>query len=508
MLNCDVTSQRGLVRVSGVVPNGQLTVQRQTSTLGWATLRGGSNMNIAIQGFSLEDSEAPLGVPLTYRAVSVPTDRLIQRNLVNSPDFSLGVQSWTAGASRTLSLTGGKGHVTNNPSGSGITGRTIAEVGVSQLLPSTSYLITGTVKFTTPDVWTWQDVKDFGTWAAVKAAKANWEAVRSSVAGTGPVDAFNTFSVALSNGGTDYVAPVQAFTIPMASANQWTTFAVYVTTPSVIPSTARLRLLHGSSVREFSTSWDLDQFAITSAEDAAKVYRLFWFNGNTPVPDRPQDYLMQNEDWEDLTGNATITWEGTAGNSASRFTAPSSIYTTGTCQIDPPSFLTVCEPVLLSDPVSSGLAQWFGLAEIGSLTRAARSTIFDVLGRDFYINSSSVRGTAMGTLTLYTNTLAERTQANMVFSSGRVLMLRNPNPAYPENNWYIACKDVEESRTLPDARRPERTWTVPFVTVERPTGLIEASSGVLWQQLKDSGQSWLAVKETRDNWLEVITEAL
>jgi hypothetical protein len=216
---------------------------------------------------------------------------------------------------------------------------------------------------------------------------------------------------------------------------------------------------------------------------------------------------MQDSTWEDFTKDAAISWEGVAGNSASKFLSPSRIYTLGTCQINVPATLDVCEPVLLSDPVSSGLSQWFGLAEIGTLTMDARSSVLAPLGRDFYVNSSSVRGSARGTLTLFTNTLAERKQALLVFASGRVLLLRNPNPAYPETLWYLAVGDVEEARTLPDARRPERTWTVPFVTVERPTGLIEASTGVLWQQIKNSGESWFTLRETRDNWLEVLTEA-
>lgn len=508
MLSCDITAARGLVLVSGLVPNGQLTVQRQAgSSPTWFTLRGGSNMTITDNGFNLEDSEAPLGVPLSYRALSTPINRIAQRNLVNSPDFSLGVQSWTAGSGRTLSIVGGKGHVTSNPGGSGITGRTVAEVGVSQLLPSTSYLITGVAKFSTSSVWTWQDVKDFGTWSAVKAAKPTWAAVRSSETDPGAINDYTSIFVSLSNGGTDYVAPVQAFQVPISLTGEWVTFSVFITTPSVIPSTARLRLLHGTNTRSFSNAWDLDQFSIITATDAAKPYRLFWFNGNTPVPDRPQDYLMQDSEWEDYDHNSTIAWEGAVGNSASRFTVSSRIYTLGKCQIDAPGTLDLCEPVLLSDPVASALSQWFGLSEISTLSRQARSSIFAPLGRDYYVSSSSVRGTASGTIELFTNTLAERTQALTVFSSGRVLLLRNPNPAYPETMWYIAVGDVDESRTLPDARRPERTWTVPFTTVERPTGLIEASTGTTWQMIKDANLTWQNVRDSNDNWLDVLVDA-
>jgi hypothetical protein len=83
-------------------------------------------------------------------------------------------------------------------------------------------------------------------------------------------------------------------------------------------------------------------------------------------------------------------------------------------------------------------------------------------------------------------------------------LLRNPNPAYPETSWYISCGNVQEQRTIDqDGRKPQRTWVVPFVQVERPTGLIEASSGVTWQQIRDSGMTWRQLRDQRESWLDV-----
>ena len=502
MLSTKLTPDRGLIRVSGTVPNGSLVVQRKSEQQKAFTLRGGL-LNITTQGFSLEDSEAPIGIPLTYTATSTPTDRLIQRNLVRTPDFDHGVQSWTAGASRTVS---GAGVVSANPAGTGagVPGRTIAEVATAPLTPSSTYLITGKLKFTTPGVWTWQDVKEFGTWSAVRAAKANWEAVRSTAATGAGSSTYGTVFVSLSNGATDYVAPTQAFNIHLDEVNSWMTFAVYVTTPSVIPSTARLRILHGTGVREYAITWTLDEFSMMTAADSAKPFRLFWFSGDTPVPARPQDYITQNSEWEDVSGDATIIWEGVVGNSVSRFTGPSVISTSVTAQISTPA-IHPCEPVLLSDPVSTALAQWFGLAAVGTLTREARQTVLSVLGRSDFVSTSSARGSAKGTLTLYTDTLEERRNAVKLFESGRILLLRNPDPSYPESNWYIAIGNVTESRTIDmNAREPGRTWVVPFVQVERPTGLIEASSGVTWQMVKDSGMTWAQLRAAHESWLDVV----
>jgi hypothetical protein len=370
------------------------------------------------------------------------------------------------------------------------------------LIGGQTYLISGNLRFRTPGVWTWQDVKDFGTWAALKAAKPTWEAVRSTTTGSSSAS-YTTLYISVSIGTTDYVAPIKVYDTSMSNTGKWFTFAAYITPPFGIPAGARLRLLHGTTTREYSINWDLDKFAVMTAADAAKLYRLFWFSGDTPVPDRPQDYSMQNTLWEDISQDSSITWEGAVGNSTSRFTGPSVIQTKILTQINPPDEVP-CEPVLLSDPVSTALSQWFGLAKIGPMTREARATVMSVLGRSDFVSTSSARSSAKGTLTLYTTTPEDRANTLRLFESGRVLLLRNPNPAYPETSWYISCGDVEEARTIePNARKSERTWTVPFVQVERPTGLIEASSGVTWQQIKDSGMTWQQLRDSRGDWLDV-----
>ena len=69
---------------------------------------------------------------------------------------------------------------------------------------------------------------------------------------------------------------------------------------------------------------------------------------------------------------------------------------------------------------------------------------------------SQVRGWATGELSVITNTLAERAQMLTVFSSGRILLLRNPWPGYTETDWYLACGDLTESRPIPQHRSVKR----------------------------------------------------
>lgn len=509
MLRIDKTETRGLTRVSGLVPNGTLRVERSAVGTAPFILRGASSIVVSENAFSLEDTEAPVGIPITYTAFSRPTDRLIQQNLVLTPTTGRGQLSWTAGAGRTFSVSGTTGRITSNPggTGAGVPGRTIAEVGVAQLQPNSVYLMSGKIKFKTPDVWVWQDAQDFGTWQSVKTAKATWRDVLSSVPSGSALTDLTSISVSLSSGTTNYVAPVVAYTIPLARSNEFVPFSLYFTTPSAIPPAARLRVLHGTNTREYSISWEVTQFQIIPAAQATKAWRLEFLDGDQPLPSRPVDYLMQDATWEDQSGDALISWDGVPGNSASRFIGPSYISTSATETLYPPAG-TPCSPVLLSDPVSSSLALWLGLAAIDDLSYAARASILSVINRPDYINSSSVRQSADSSVQLYTNTLDERHIALTLFRPGRVLLLRNPDPAYPESMWYLGIGNITESRTISgDARRPERTWDVPFAVVERPTGMIEASTGTTWQRIKDVGRTWADLRTQHTDWLAVTLDA-
>lgn len=493
---------RGLVRVAGEVPNGTVTVDRRAATMPTYQLRGGVGIKVTTQGFVLEDSEAPIDTTLTYTATNTVTDRVIQRNMINSPDFSRGVQSWTAGAARTLTTSGTEGRISNNTGGSGLSGQTIAEVGVGTLLPATTYLVMGKIRFSTPNVFNWLDVKGIGTWAQVKAAKATWAAVLSTepIIGSG---IFTQVFVSLASGASAVGATIEAINVPMNLTGNWTTFAVYLTTPSSIPAGTRLRILHGPSVREKAISWELDRFTMQLQSITNHAYKLDWFNGDTITPARPADYLVHNQLWEAVTADADITWEGTVGNSVSRFTGPSKVSTSADITLGAPDISEVCGPVLLSDPVNSGLGMWFGLGEAGDLDYDANLSLMKVINRPDYIASSLARSGPQPSMLLLTKTLDERALALKIFASGRVLYLRNSDISYPENNWYIALSTITEIRTLPDARRPERTWSFNYTRVERPTGMIEASSGVKWSDYKAAGVTWGQLRG-REDWLDVL----
>jgi hypothetical protein len=384
--------------------------------------------------------------------------------------------------------------------------RTIARAKAAQIPASgLPHLLTGRFRFVTNGLRLWSTVRDVGTWQQVKDAYPTWLDVRG-VASTLPGDFLKVF-VRIVNpvDNTDYVPPMQVFDAGEATVNQWIDFSVLFTTPVTIPTTAEIRILHGTRASEYAVEWFFDQFGITLAEHRLTRDTLYWFDGDSTVPADPQDRLLPGGQWETTATDSSMSWSGTPGNSVSVFTGPSNASTTTECWLLPEladQFMP-CAPVLLSDPVNVSMAQWVGLLSIDALNYPSRQSVNQVISRGPAVVITQVRGWATGTLTVMTNTLAQRAQLLTVLQSGRVLLLRMPSTEFPENNWYLSIGDVTETRPIPMARVALRQWTLPFVRVERPTALIEASSGVTWQQLRDQG-TWADVRASHTDWLDVI----
>jgi hypothetical protein len=512
-VECQSFVDRGFMRVSGLTPNGDTVVTREVDGMPTVLLRGGA-LNITTGGFSLDDTEAPLGVPLTYRAVVsgiTTTDRVIQQNLMPTPTFTHGVQGWTAGSvNRTLSVvadatahSASVGFVTGDGTA---TSRVIAKGKTSALaVASDPYLFTGRFKFVTPGLRTWADVKAVGTWLQVRTAYATWLIARGTQS-TVPGDYLQLWlSIVNPVTSADYITPVQVRLGTEGMVNTWIDFSALFTVPAGgIPATAEVRLSHGTTAKEYAVQWYLDEFGITPGIQRQHS-TLYWFDGDTTVPADATEYQF-GPGWTAAAGTASITWAGTAGNSISTFYGPVGLQgTTAGCQMDASdtSLALPCEPVLLSDPVNVNMVSWVGLIHIDALTHPSKQTVHQIINRAAPVAISQVRGWETGTITVLTMTSQHRALLLTVIRSGRVLLLRNPVPEYPENNWFLALGDITEDRPVPNQRVTVREWTMPFVRVERPTGLIEASSGRTWQQVKDSG-TWDNLRNTTPDWLGVL----
>jgi hypothetical protein len=120
-----------------------------------------------------------------------------------------------------------------------------------------------------------------------------------------------------------------------------------------------------------------------------------------------------------------------------------------------------------------------------------------VLGRPAQIAVRQVRSWPAGEMRLMTYTESQAEVAERLFSTGRILYWRNPDARFPENGWYVAVGNTASGRVGAGvAWSPERLWSVPFVKVERPEGLISAASGVSWGAVK-AGYTWSELQRER-----------
>lgn len=305
-----------------------------------------------------------------------------------------------------------------------------------------------------------------------------------------------------------YVSPVQVIVADAPRTNEWIDFSFFFTTSRDLPPDAIIRFSHGTNLREFAVTWQLDQIGITFGGDRAAHDVLPFVDGDTPVPGNPAGNLLPGGGWSDVSQDSTITWTGTPGASASVFMGPSKVKASTTCQVDVPADVTVCSPIYLNDPITPARGQWYSLLTVSDLTYKARRAMFDVIGRGPQIAVSQTRGWASGSFTLLTRTRAERAAALLTLQTGRILLYRNPDPAYPEDAWYISIGDVVEQRLAGgDQRRDERQWQVPFDQVERPVGLIEQSFGRTWQDVLHTWTNWAGVRRDNATWLDLLYPA-
>lgn len=496
-------TQDEMVQAPTITGNGS----RSTLTTGITSVLG-SRLTVSL--FSADTSVA--SNPPVSGSVAGATWRYTDGSGTNPRSLTVGTDSATDGGNTgpvtttyDTTVTSGIATSLSFQAAGSVTNRIIATFKSDLLVAAaTPYLLTGRFRFVTGGLTKWSEIKTIGTWQQVKTAKATWLAARGSSSTTDPNYTNLFLSIVNPATGAYYVAPVQVYVAAESRLDQWTDFSVLFSTPVDIPATAVIRLMHGSQLKEYAIDWYLDEFGITPGDQYVNHDTLYWFDGDTPPPTGSEGRLDPVGNWQATVNDASITWAGAAGNSTSLYQSASAMVGTTTCVLDTwISDVFPCEPVLLSDPINSTISMWTGLIHVDTLTHPSKQAIHQIINRAAAVAISQVRGWETGSLQLLTLTIPQRNELVSMVGSGRVLLLRNPIPDYPENNWYLALGDITEERPIPNQRLPERLWTVPFVRVERPTGIIEASVSATWQSVSDVG-TWGQVKTDRDSWLGVL----
>lgn len=512
-------AMRGLVQVRGVgVPDGDVLVTRAHTRLP-EPIRGGE-FHSDTNGFIREDPEPPFGVDLTYRLTLTPDTRHSQTNRITNPKAATDTTGWTGGTGRTLARDAGPVpaiprdattalQISANTAGAtaaGIPERTLASTVPAAFGPGRWY-VSGQFKYDNPTIWLWSTARAAGTWQTIRN-RGTWNQVKSTYS-VGPGDPFaSLWCAVLSPANAVVVAPFQIIGASIVNQGSWRTFQGWVDVPAGAPAGSRLVFLHGTDTREFSSVFWLTTLMVTPETEMGPGAILPYFDGDTVVSDKtsnPAANAVPEGDWFPVINDASMTWSGAANASSSVFTGPSVIAVETVIRITTPSREVLPRhrlPIMLSDPILPQVSTWFELIEIGDLGFAARQDLMDVIGRGPQIAVSSQRAWANGEFRLMTYTLQAASIAERMFSPGRILFLRNPDPDFPETIWYLAIGNVNQGRISPvAAKKPERLWSVPFARVERPVGLIAAATGITWSNIR-TNYTWAELRQQRADWLD------
>lgn len=519
-LSAQPDMMRGLVRVAAQgAPAGNGVLTRRTGRAVEA-IRGGT-FPITTGGVIVTDAEALFGTDISYRLVDTVTDRYIQSNRVLNPKFAVDLSNWTFNTDRTAdretdpALVPARDAVTSvrigpRTGGAGAGGlpeRLLARCAPSGLTTGRWY-VSGQLRYDSPDIWLWDDVRSAGTWQDIKD-RGTWQDVKAANSPLAGQPFASLYVAVLNSGGAQVVAPFQILGVQTGDNGGWVTFQGVVDIPAGAGANCQLAFYQGTVTREWTVTWWLSTLMTCPEAESLKAGALLpYFDGDSSLVAKapnPGENMAPGYDWKALTGDAAITWQGTPNASWSQFVGPSQVFAEVETYIGRPDRHLLPRakmPIFLSDPVAPQLAQWFELIEIGDLSYAARQQLFDVLGRGAAIAVNQKRGWATGELRLMTYTLAEAGIAERLFESGRILYLRNPDPRFPENGWWVAIGTTASGRVGSSAAwAPERLWQVPFARVERPAGLISATSSVTWAITK-ANYTWQQLRDAKKDWLD------
>ena len=480
-----------IVSATAGVPSGQLTLTRAERGLVQVVRNGESAVSTA--GFVREDPEPAFGVPLLYRATIAVDSTFIQSNRVLNPKAKTNTNNWTTGPNRTITqetrpeMAPSRDATTSlrvSAYPAGATTGTVADRMLAATAPSGlttgRWFVTGQMRYDSPDLWLWEDVKAVGTWAQVKAL-GTWQQVKSKSSEAENAPYATLWGAIVGPTGTTLLTtPIQLLGVAADNGAQWRTFSAWMDVPAGVPAGSRVIFFHGTLSREYATDWWLSTVMVTP-ESEMGAGALLYMDGDTAVPANPAANLVPGYDWTPATADADFSWNGTDNNSVSVFNGPTIITTTTSLTLGRPAVadLPYQLPVHFADPVAPDMGQWFELLAIGELSWAARQDLYSILGKAAQVAVSQVRSWPSGELTLMTRTLEEAANAEQLFATGRILFWRNPDPRFPETSWYVAIGDTKAVRPSDAvAWAPERLWTVPWVKVERPSGLIAASGAV------------------------------
>ncbi len=141
---------------------------------------------------------------------------------------------------------------------------------------------------------------------------------------------------------------------------------------------------------------------------------------------------------------------------------------------------------------------------LGVRTRASSRAVFTPMGRRTPIVLSGVsRQSPESALSVLTRSEGERSQLWDLLDDDSVLLLTVPaSRGWGVTHEYVSIGDVSEARITGLLATPERTFTLPYIVVDRPAG--DLQSQFTWGDLLAEATTWAEVMASYDTWFDVL----
>lgn len=139
---------------------------------------------------------------------------------------------------------------------------------------------------------------------------------------------------------------------------------------------------------------------------------------------------------------------------------------------------------------------------IGTTTRRADSTSYDVPDAELPVTQWSRRKAPTRALRVFTRTIPDRDQMRALTASGAPLLVQLPAD-YNEADQVYALGEVSEDRIAADHRRPWRVHNMPIAAAHSPVGPSEGVFGTRYQDL-DGFETYADAEAAGITWAEVL----
>lgn len=141
---------------------------------------------------------------------------------------------------------------------------------------------------------------------------------------------------------------------------------------------------------------------------------------------------------------------------------------------------------------------------IDTETYDANMTLMVPTNAKFPIPVNRPRRDAASTLTLATQSFADRDKVINILAPGSPLLFSAPQSAYGIPDRYMAISQSSVTRGLSDLRVPKRLEQMPFTTVERPVTTQQGTCNAQFSAMCNIYSTWSAMNAADVTWTKIL----